>query len=166
MKSMVTSLAGSGYMNRAIEKQTASNFLRSRGGISQPESPRDVMVQPASRGVFVTWKLPQFHDNITGWRVYVNNESNLAAQIRDKGTRQLFVPTDSGATPPTVNIIVSSITTLGRESAKIQQQGSAIAETGAPTNPTAPPGYLDESSGGLNRSLIRFSGEKQYVRSS
>ncbi|MGA2648642.1 MAG: hypothetical protein ABSF15_28495, partial [Candidatus Sulfotelmatobacter sp.] len=117
-KSLVTTLAGGNYMARAVEKANVTNLTRVSGTASLPEAPRDVQVQPAAGGVLVSWKLPVNHDNVAGWRVYLNTESNLAAQIRDKGTRQQFIPLSSGATPPTSNIMVSAFTTLGRESAK------------------------------------------------
>ena len=168
-KSLVTTLAGGNYLVHAVEKQAVANQVRVRGTPSKPQAPRDLQVQPAAGGVYVTWKLPAQHDNVAGWRVYVNTESNLAAQIRDKGTRQQFVPLSSATTPATANIMVSSLSTLGRESAKVIQQGVPLpaASSYSPTTtiPSSPPGYTDESAGGANRSLIRFNGESQYVNS-
>lgn len=163
MKCFVRSLAGANYLERSVEKYNIAAQIRQRGTPSQPSSPRDIQVQKAAGGVYVTWKLPQFHDNIAGWRVYVNTESNLAAQIRDKGTRQLFVPLSSGSSPASVNVMVSSFTNLGRESSKVVQQGKPLAQSSTTTVPTVPPGYDAESAGGVNRSLIRFNGETQYV---
>ncbi len=167
MKSLVSTLAGGPYLARAIEKASVGNFIRVRGTPSKPQAPRDIQVQPAAGGVYVTWKLPAKHDDVAGWRVYVNTESNLAAQIRDKGTRQQFVPLSSGETPATANIMVSSFSTLGRESAKVIQQGTPlpVSSTYSPTTtvPSSPPGFTEESAGGANRSLIRFNGESQYI---
>ncbi len=163
-KSLVTTLAGGNYMARAVEKQNVANLTRTSGTPSNPQAPRDVQVQPAAGGVLLTWKLPQKHDNVAGWRVYINTESNLAAQIRDKGTRQLFIPLSSGTSPVSVNAMVSAFTTLGRESAKVVTPATPLSQTSATTVPTVPPGYTDESAGGLNRSLIRFNGESQYIR--
>jgi hypothetical protein len=168
-KSLVTTLAGGNYLAHAVEKQRIANQIRVRGTPSRPQPPRDIQIQPAAGGVYVSWKLPPKHDNVAGWRIYVNTESNLAAQIRDKGTRQQFIPLSSGTTPATANIMVSSFSTLGRESAKVIQQGAPLAAspTYVPTStiPSSPPGYTEESAGGLNRSLVRFNGEKQYVNS-
>jgi hypothetical protein len=163
-KSLVTRLAGGPYVARAIEKQNVANAIRTQGTASVPEAPRDVQVQPAAGGALVTWKLPVNHDNVAGWRVYLNTESNLAVQIRDKGTRQAFVPLSSGPIPPPANIMVSSFTTLGRESGKVVKPATAHAQTATTTVPTAPPGFTEEAAGGANRSLIRFSGESQYIR--
>lgn len=166
-KSLVTTLAGGNYLAHAIEKQAVANQVRVRGTPSRPQPPRDIQVQPAAGGVYVTWKLPVNHDNVAGWRIYVNTESNLAAQIRDKGTRQQFIPLSSGTTPATANIMVSSFSTLGRESAKMIRQGAPLPASPtyspATTVPSSPPGFTEESAGGLNRSLIRFNGESQYV---
>lgn len=163
-KSFVQSLAGSNYQNRAIERYNMAAQIRQRGTPSAPLAPRDIQVQPAAGGVYVTWKLPIFHDNVAGWRVYVNNETNLAAQIRDKGTRQLFIPLSSGASPAKVNVMVSAFNTLGRESAKVIQQNAPLSQSTTTTVPTVPPGYLAEQAGGANRALIRFNGETQYIR--
>jgi hypothetical protein len=164
MKSLVTSLAGGPYLARAIEKQNVTNSIRVRGTASLPQSPRDVQVQAAAGGVLVTWKLPANHDNVAGWRVYLNTESNLAAQIRDKGTRQQFIPLSSGATPQSVNVMVSAFTTLGRESAKVVKSAAPLSQTATTVVPSVPPGYTEEAAGGANRSLIRFNGESQYIR--
>lgn len=164
MKSFVQSVAGSSYLNRALEKYNMAAQVRQRGTPAPPLPPRDVQVQSAAGGVLVTWKLPTFHDNIAGWRVYVNTESNLAAQIRDKGTRQLFIPLGSSSSPTPVNVMVSSFTTLGRESGKVIVQGAPLSQTATTTVPTVPPGFDVEAAGGVNRGLIRFNGESQYVR--
>lgn len=163
MKSLVSSLTGQSYLARALDRQQMANHIRTRGTPGLPQSPRDVQVQSAAGGVLVTWKLPTNHDNVAGWRVYLNTESNLAAQIRDKGTRQIFLPLGSGPTPTTVNVMVSSFTTLGRESGKVIKQGAPTVQDTATAVPTVPPGYLNESAGGANRSLIKFTGQSQYV---
>jgi hypothetical protein len=162
-KSLVTSLAGGNYLNRAIERQNVVNLIRTSGTPSNPQAPRDVQVQSAAGGVLVSWKLPTQHDNVAGWRVYVNTESNLAAQIRDKGTRQLFIPLSSGATPASVNVMVSAFTNLGRESAKVVKQAAPLTQATTTVVPTVPPGYEQEAAGGSNRGLVRFNGESQYV---
>jgi len=164
MKCLVKAMAQSNYLERAVEKIQISNHYRVRGTISLPEAPRDVFVQSANGGVLVTWKLPVFHTNVAGWRVYVNTESNLAVQIRDKGTRQAFIPLGSDTVAPTVNIMVSAFTTLGRESSKVVKQGSPATQTGPTTVPTVPPGYTQELAGGKNRQLITFNGVQAYVK--
>jgi hypothetical protein len=163
VKSLLRSTAGSDYLSRALEKQQAANHIRARGTPSKPATPRDLQIQSASRGALLSWKLPVSHDDISGWRVYQGTESNLVAEIRDKGTRQVFVPLDAGSSPPKANFFVCAISTLGRESAKLMGQGSALSESGAPNVPTVPPGYTGESAGGGNRSSQRFNGETQYI---
>lgn len=166
MKSqLLTSAPGSNLRQRAIEKQRLSDQISVRGTVGLPDAPRDVQVQPASGGVLVTWKLPQNHGNITGWRIYLNTESNLAVQVRDKGIRQVFVPLSSGVTPATSNVMVSALTELGRESPKVVKSATPLSQSGPTTVPTVPPGYSAEAAGGKDRSLIQFRGQSQYVRS-
>lgn len=165
MKSLIKSIAGvTPYFERATEVQRVKDVLRTRGGTGKPQAPRDVFVQPASRGVLITWKLPVDHDTVAGWRIYKNTESNLVAEIRDKGTRQAFIPLDAGATPPQNNFFVCSFSTLGRESGKIFRQGKATIEASAPGVPEPPPGYVQEQAGGRNRTLVNFRGKQQYIR--
>ena len=163
MKSMVKSMAGT--QGNVLEKQQVSNQQRVRGVPGLPESPRDVQVQSAAGGVMVTWKLPTNHDRVSGWRVYINNENNLAMQVRDKGTRQAFIPLSSNSSPSPVNVMVSSVTTLGRESGKVVVQGTPHTQSTTTTVPSVPPGYSAEGPGGADRGLIRFKGEVQYVHS-
>ena len=163
MKSLVDTITGSSYLQKAVDKQQTANQIRSRGSSGLPQAPRDIQLQSAAGGVLVTWKLPVKHDNVAGWRVYLNTESNLFAQIRDKGTRQVFVPLGSSASPASSNVIVSSFTNLGRESTKQVVQGTPLSQTATTTVPASPPGYTLESAGGANRRLIRFTGETQYT---
>jgi hypothetical protein len=165
VKSFIQSIAGANYAQRAVEKYNMAAQIRQRGTPQNAMPPRDIQVQSAAGGVQVSWKLPTSHDNIAGWRIYVNNESNLAAQIRDKGTRQMFIPLGSSSSPSPANIMVSSFTTLGRESSKVVKQGTPNTQSATTTVPTVPPGYDAESAGGVNRGLIRFNGESQYVHS-
>jgi hypothetical protein len=164
MKSMLRTLSIGNPTEHLIDKIRVASHFRTRGTPSLPQSPRDVFVQSAAGGVLVTWKLPALHENIAGWRVYVNTESNLALQIRDKGTRQAFVPLGSSTTVPVVNVMISSFTTLGRESAKVVQQGSPAPSSATTIVPSVPPGYDVESAGGANRNLIEFNGSSQYLR--
>jgi hypothetical protein len=142
---------------------SVSHQIVARGTPRPPQSPRDLQIQRANGGAYATWKLPADHSNVAGWRVYVNSESNLAAQIRDKGTRQIFVPLGSDSSPKNVNVMVSAFTTLGRESGKIIKQSAPLSQTASTNVPSAPPGYLNEAAGGSDRSLVRFNGQQQYV---
>lgn len=148
---------GKWYASNAEKHQDridSGDYTRLRGVDAIPNPPRDVYVQAGPRGLFITWKLPEVGSEfIAGWRVYKDNENNLYDEIKDRANRQKFIETTSGTTPPVVNVFVSSINSLGnRESQKVQAQGSATAETGAPSMPSTPPGYADESSGGADRS--------------
>ena len=164
MKSLMTKFAGGNYMERASEKQRLGAIVRSRGTVRLPDAPRDIQVQSADGGVFLTWKLPEKHQDIGGWRVYINTESNLAVQVRDKGTRQIFLPLSSGSDPASFNVMISSMSTLGRESVKVVQACKPLSQSDDTVVPTAPAGYLEESAGGKDRGLIKFRGQQQYVR--
>lgn len=141
------------------ERQTlraqSTDFVRIRGTSMKPPPPREVQIQSAPRGLYITWSLPDPTDPMTaliaGWRVYKDNESTLYDEIRDRGTRQKFIESTSGSTPPVTNVFVSSINGLGVESVLVHATGSAIAESGAPSMPSTPPGYNDTYSGGSNK---------------
>jgi hypothetical protein len=137
---------------RQNARTEAANLTRTIGTKQVPQPPRDIVVQPASRGVLVTWNYPTVNFDIQRWRVYRGNENTLFSEIKDRGTRQVFVEATAGSSPPTINIFVSSVNALGIESAKVQVQGKATAETGAPTMPTVPPEYNSVNSGGKDTS--------------
>lgn len=90
--------------------------------------------------------------DITGWRIYKDDESTMYAEIRDRGTRQHFIESSAGASPPTGNFFISSMNVLGIESQKVQVQGKATVESGAPVMPPSPPGYTQGGAGGGNTS--------------
>lgn len=145
-------LRGYGVGMSAGERQNArtraADLTRTRGTTLVPQPPRDIICQSAPRGVLVTWNYPAVNFDIQRWRVYKGNEQTLFAEIKDRGTRQCFVDLTAGASPLVVNVFVSSLNSAGVESAKVQSQGSAIAEAGAPSLPTSPPEYNDVNSGG------------------
>lgn len=119
-----------------------TDFVRQRGVSSAPPPPRDIVAQSSARGIYLVWGLPTINaSQIAGWRVYYGDENTLVGTIPDRGTRSFTVPANSGSTPPTTNAFVSSVNALGVESAKVQVQGKATAEAGAPSIATPPAGY-------------------------
>jgi hypothetical protein len=125
---------------RQVARAQAADMVRTRGTAQVPLPPKDLVSQPGPRGILVSWNLPSgFSTDIQRWRVYKDDERTLYSEINDRGTRQCFVETSSGATPPTVNVFVSSMNALGVESQKVQAQGRATIESGAPAMPSAPP---------------------------
>ena len=84
--------------------------------------------------------MPKNLDDNIGGGVYKQDESRLFEEIRDRGVRQKFIESTAGATPPSVNVFISSINALGVESTKVQGQGSATAEVAAPVMPDATTG--------------------------
>jgi hypothetical protein len=139
---------GMTQQERQVARSQAADLTRTRGTTKIPQPPRDIICQPASRGVLVTWNYPQVNFDIQRWRVYKDDELTIFAEIKDRGTRQCTVPSTAGVSPPIINVFVSSLNSFGTESAKVQAQGKAIAESGAPTQPTSPPEYNSVNSGG------------------
>jgi hypothetical protein len=137
---------------KIVARATARDLTLTRGTAKKPQPPRDIVAQSGPRGMLVTWNLPAgFNTDIQRWRVYKNDENTLYADINDRGTRQCFVESTAGSAPPVTNIFVSSMNSLGVESQKVQIQGQAAVEAGAPVMPSVPPGYNSGGSGGGNR---------------
>jgi hypothetical protein len=130
------------------EKQRFAEIVAQRGSTDIPPRPRDLMAQSGARKVLLTWSLAEGDEITARWRIYKDTESNLVMEIADRGTRQMFLDVTSGATPPTVNFFVSGLSKLGTEGPKVQVQGKATVEAGAPSDPAVPPGYTSGSAGG------------------
>lgn len=125
---------------KQIARAQAADMTRTRATAQVPQLPRDIILQPAPRGILVSWGLPAgFSTDIARWRVYKDTENNLYQEMADRGTRQCFVETSAGAAPPVTNVFVSSVNLLGYESNKVQAQGQAAVEAGAPPMPPSPP---------------------------
>lgn len=123
--------------------------MQVRGTSKTPLAPQDLSVQSGPRGILVNWRpAPGRTEDIAGWRVYKDDESSLFAEIRDPGTTQHFIEATAGTTPPVTNVFVSSINKLNQESPRVQVQGAALAETGAPSMPSTPPTYTNNYTGG------------------
>lgn len=134
---------------RQIARAQSRDLTLTRGTAQKPQPPRDIILQSGPRGVLVTWNLPAgFNSDIQRWRVYKGDENTLYAEVNDRGTRQHFIESSAGSTPPVVNVFVSSLNSLGVESRKVQAQGQSATEAGAPTMPSVPPGYTSAGSGG------------------
>lgn len=158
MKSVLGVQLGANHAELARTKVRAITQVRAHGTQRIPAAPRSVTVQPGAGGALVTWHLPGRYNDVTGYRVYVGTEKNLAIQIRDRGTRQIFVPLTAGQNPPTNNIFVSAVNGF-REGGKLQVQTKAQPDTAASTllripTPTVPQPTLDyqnQFSGGLDK---------------
>lgn len=124
--------------NNLTQAQAAS-WARTNGGNRRPQPPRNPQAQGGSRKVLVTWDMPFVSDDIIGWRIYKDNENSMLDSIYDPNVRQYTVQATAGATPPTINVFISSLSKRS-ESSKVQVQGAALAESGAPTDPAPPPG--------------------------
>jgi hypothetical protein len=133
--------------------------VRAHGTQKIPAMPRGIIAQPAPGGAVLTWHLPTRYDDVTGYRIYTGTEKNLTMQLRDRGTRQIFVPLTQGGTaespaPPPLNNIFVSVVNGFREGPRQQIQVAASDEsTGDPqlTMPTPTPDFLNQFSGGLDK---------------
>lgn len=67
----------------------------------------------------------------------------------------MYLDVTSGAVPPVNNFFVSALNSAGVESVKVQVQGSATAEAGAPSDPSVPSGYTEEAAGGGDLNFYR-----------
>jgi hypothetical protein len=125
--------------------------VRTHGTQRLPAMARGISAQPAAGGALLTWHLPGRYEDVTGYRIYTGTESNLSMQVRDRGTRQIFVPLSSAETPPLNNIFVSVVNGF-REGPRQQIQVAAITNT-SPTQYVPKPAYdfLYQFSGGLDK---------------
>jgi len=108
------------------------------------------MVQSGEGGTLVTWSLPTRYDDVTGYRIYTGTEKNLSVQIRDRGTRQLYLPLAGGTTPAKQNIFVSVVNGF-RESGRLQVQSAALPTSAPPVIPQPTNDFQNEFSGGLDK---------------
>lgn len=122
-----------------LDKAAAQSFIRQNGITARPQPPRNLQAQSGSRKILVTWDAPLVIDGLTGYAIYTENEGSLLATINDVSVRQYSVPASAGSSPPTKNVFVSCLSKNG-ESVKVQIQGKASVEAGAPADPTVPPG--------------------------
>jgi hypothetical protein len=137
-----------------LQRSLATDFVRQRGTSQAPDPPRDLIAQSAPRGVYVAWGLPSGDaSGIAGWRVYSPDENTLVGSLPDRGTRTFTVPSTAGSSPSSINIFISSVNSLGAESAKILVQGKASTEAGAPSQPSAPPGFTSGSGSDISGSI-------------
>ncbi|HVI40013.1 MAG TPA: hypothetical protein VM577_05080 [Anaerovoracaceae bacterium] len=121
-----------------LDQAGAAEYARVHGVTARPSPPRNPQAQSGARKILVTFDAPIISSGIIGYKIYTENENSLLATISDPNVRQYNVEASSGSAPPTKNIFISSFT-KSSESTKLQIQGKAIAEAGAPSDPTVPP---------------------------
>lgn len=123
-----------------LDKDAAKTFFRVNGSQRMPGLVRSVQAQSGSRKLVVTWDLPDDRADIKGYKVYTGTERSLLDTIKDGNVRQYQIPASSGSTPTTTNVFISAFNLAGIESKKVQVQGTATAEAGAPSDPPPPAG--------------------------
>lgn len=121
-----------------LDPAAAQSFVRQNGTTARPQPPRNLQAQSGSRKILVTWDAPIVAGGILGYKIYTDNEGSLLDSIYDPNVRQYSVPASAGSSPPTKNIFISSIS-KNSESVKVQIQGKASVEAGAPSDPSVPP---------------------------
>lgn len=151
MKSVMPMQIGANRDALLQRRAQAITQVRTHGTSRLPAGPRNLQIQQAEGGVVATWNLPTRYEDVTGYRIYLGSEKNLAMQIKDRGTRQMFIPLQSGGAPPTQNIFVSVVNGF-REGPRLQKQSKPIANGSIPNVKPMPPGdYLNQFSGGLDK---------------
>jgi len=124
-----------------------------------PAPPRNVRCSSGTMEVLVTWNAPPYLLGVDGFRVYQTTENNLVWSTKDRTVRQARIKMPANTTD---NFFVSSVSELGRESAKIPAQGTSdtskyvvtgtSGETGG-TGGAAGAEWSKEPSGGRYRRL-------------
>jgi hypothetical protein len=122
-----------------LDQQTAQALIRHNGPSARPQSPRNLQAQSGSRSILVTWDAPILTDGVVGYKVYLDTELSLFTTLYDPNVRQITVPASAGSSPPARNIFISAFT-KNNESVKVQIQGKATTEAGAPAVATPPAG--------------------------
>ena len=150
MKSTLPPQLGADRDKMMQARVRAVTQVRTHGTHRIPELTRGMIAQRAQGGAVLTWHLPKRYDDVTGYRIYTGTEKNLSIQIRDRGTRQIFVPLEGGATPPLNNIFVSAVNGF-REGPTQQIQIAALAAADPQIVPKPTPDFLDQFSGGLDK---------------
>lgn len=151
MKSTLPPQMGARHTENLRSRVRAITQVRTHGTVKLPAAPRGVQVQPAEGGVQVTWHLPERYDDVTGYRIYLGSEKNLAMQIKDRGTRQMFIPLQSGGSPPTANVFVSVVNGY-REGPAVQVQSKPVPNASIPNvKPQPTKDFVNQFSGGLDK---------------
>lgn len=140
-----------------LDQAGATQYFRVNGDGRRPNPPRNLQAQSGSRKILVTWDAPLVIDGLVGYAVYTENEGSLLATINDVSVRQYSVPASAGSSPPTKNIFVSCLSKSG-ESSKVQIQGKASVEAGAPADPVVPPGSAASGTTGTGVTKITQHG--------
>jgi len=151
MKSTLPPQIG-GNRTRMLQQRVRSvTQVRAHGTQRIPAPTRGVIVQQGDGGALVTWHLPKRYGDVTGYRIYIGTEKNLAMQIRDRGARQMFIPLTSGSSAPLNNIFLSAVNGF-REGPKIQLQTSAVDNAALlGTKPVPTDDFQNVFSGGLDK---------------
>jgi hypothetical protein len=150
MKSVISLQLGSNHQKLMQRRNDATTQVRTHGTKRLPAPPRSIVAQAGQGGALLTWHLPTRYEDVTGYRIYVGTEKNLSIQIRDRGTRQIFVPLAGGTTPPLNNVFVSVVNGF-REGPRRQIQIAALSDSAPQVIPSPPNTFLDQFSGGLDK---------------
>lgn len=149
MKSTLAPQMGA-HRDAMLNRVRSVTQVRAHGTQRIPAMPRGLIAQPAQNGALLTWHLPTRYDDVTGYRIYTGTEKNLAMEIRDRGTRQIFLPLAAGTQPQLNNIFVSVVNGF-REGPRQQIQSAALPASAAPSVPFPTLDFTGMFSGGLDK---------------
>jgi hypothetical protein len=127
-------------LEQSLQQIQAANPV---GQVQKPYPPQDLIVQPGSLQVVLSWIPPSLGANLSGYRVYKGDENHLFQVITDPGTTQCTIPLAAN-TP--VGLYVSCFNEAG-ESQKVFIRGTSntdqhvVTGTSGGTGGTVPVGY-------------------------
>lgn len=101
---------------QAIRFRKDSDLLNLRGTGRSPASPLGLRALASSGKVSLDWEPPAVKKEISGWRIYQGTESNFIMQVPDLKTTHAEIALSAG----TYSFFVSSVSSTGKESSKIQ----------------------------------------------
>lgn len=119
------------YTRSFSDRRAITDKIVSRGTSKQPEAPRDLQFQTGSRGGLLTWKLPVSSADVSGYRVYKDDEASLYEEIQDRGRRQEYIEltaTPSGSVAITAIARAANIVTV--TVAKVVRKGDSVVVAG------------------------------------
>lgn len=131
------------------QREQMKTLVLTTGGTRKPSPPRSIISQPGCNAALLTWCTAPENIPTCKTRIYLSTESNQIAEL-PPGTNQFSIPLSGGPTPPISGAFLSFVTPAGFESRKVPIKVQAAAQSGSapPPNPTSPPRWTSEPSGG------------------
>ena len=116
----------------------------------RPEAPRFPVSQPGSFECLITWYLPADTRNVSKFRIYDTETTNIVWESPTGAPRKARLPLTASTSKL---FLLSSIDPQGRESEKVPIIGTSNADlfdgASGGTSPDPPPEYEDIPTGGI-----------------